>query len=252
MTQDDIDRHELIRRFVDDETLALLLVGSRARGDHAPSSDIDLARHMRADSARQETLYFNDAAGRLISLKTFDTASEEEALGLPGRAVWQAPALASAVVLYDRHGGAARLIDRARRFDWANLGEEPDRHVAREVTGYAEEALKIIVGLERGIESQIVYATMGMVLGLAEAMVVHRRGFIISENRLFETALDLMASRDDWVSSLRLAAGFGEHGPVDRANAALALYAETVTLVWSLLTDDQRAVTQAALSRRLL
>ena len=252
MTHDDIDRDDLIRRFVDDETLALLLVGSRARGDHTPTSDIDLARHVKGEGAQQPTLYVNDAAGRLISLKTFDPASEEEGLALPGRAVWQAPTLASAVVLFDRDGNAARLIDKARRFDWADLGQAPDRHVADEVTGYAEEALKIVDGLERGIESQIIYATMGLVLGLAEAMVVHRRGFIVSENRLFETVLDLMSGQVEWVSLMRLAAGFGEAGPVDRAAAALTLYAETVAMVRPLLNDDQRAVAEAALSPRRL
>lgn len=252
MTHDDIDRDDLVRRFVDDQTLALLLVGSRARGDHAPSSDIDLARHVKAEGAQPPTLYVNDAAGRLISLKTLVQASEEEALTLPGRAVWQAPALASAVVLFDCDGTAARLIERARGFDWADLGDTPDRHVAREVTGYAEETLKILDGLERGNESQFIYATMGMVLGLAEAMVVHCRGVIVSENRLFETALDLMVDHDDWVSSFRMAAGFGEAGPVERASAALGLYAETVALTTPLLSAEQRGVTQAALSRRRL
>ncbi|MEM7121595.1 MAG: nucleotidyltransferase domain-containing protein [Pseudomonadota bacterium] len=252
MTNDDINRDDLIRRFVDDGTSALLLVGSRARGDHAPSSDIDLARHVKAEGTRHPTLYMNDADGRLISLKTFDPASEEEGLMLPGRAVWQAPTLASAVILYDRDGDAARLVDKARRFDWADLGAAPDRHVAREVTGYAEETLKIVDGMERGIESQIIYATMGIVLGLAEAMVVHRRGFIISENRLFESALDLMAAHKDWASSMRRAAGFGDAGSFDRAAAALTLYAETVALVRPLLDEDQCAVAEGALSRRLL
>ncbi len=252
MTRDDIDRDDLIRRFVDDETLALLLVGSRARGDHAPSSDIDLARHVKAGGAGQPILYVNDAAGRLISVKTFDPASEAEALALPDRAVWQVPTLASAVVLHDRDGDAARLIEKARRFDWADLGDAPDRYVADEVTGYAEETLKIVDGLERGIESQIIYATMGMVLGLAETMVVHRRGFIISENRLFETALYLMADHAEWVSSMRQAAGYDEAGPVERATAALALYAATVALVRPLLDDEQYAVAEGALSRRRL
>ena len=172
MTQPPIDREALVRRFVDGRTLALLLVGSHARGEAGPMSDIDLAR----------------------------------------------------------------------AFSWEPLAAAADRHVAGEVAHLAEEALKIAAGVTKGRASQILYGTLGMTVNLAEAMVVYRRGFIDSENRLFDIALEAMAAEPAWQGAFRIAAGYDAAAPEEKGRAALVLYGETARLVATLLSDEQWAV----------
>jgi hypothetical protein len=238
----DLDRDELVRHFVDDSTLALLVVGSFARGDAGPSSDVDLARHV-VDNARHGELHcLADHGERLVTVKMLCAAREVAALLDPGAAVWQVPTLRDAVILFDRDGNAARLIARARAFSWTELDGAADRHVATEVADYAEEELKIVGGLADGRPGQIAYGVMGLVLGLAEIAVIHRREFIVSENRLFDTALEVMTDRRDWCEVFRRAAGYDEVGPVARGRAALQLYQTTVDIVTDLLDDEQRAL----------
>jgi predicted nucleotidyltransferase len=248
VTSHDLERRDLVRRFVDERTVALLLVGSYARGDHEPLSDVDLARHVDGEDGHGELVCAVDEVGRLITVKSLDIAREERALSEPREAVWQVPTLRDAVILYDGDGRAARMVDKARAFSWAALGDAPDRHVAREVAAYAEEALKIAGGLAAGRAGQVLYGTFGMVVGLAEAMAVHRRVFITSENRLFDLALGTMADCPGWTTAFRTAAGFEAVEPEGRGRAALALFEQTVALISPLLDTEQRAVTDTAVA----
>jgi len=238
----DLDSDDLVSRFVDDDTVALLLVGSFARGDAGPSSDVDLARHVAGDAQHGELQCSVTQDGRLVTLKTLCAAHEATALLEPGMAVWQVPTLRDAVVLFDRDGNAAGLIDQAKAFSWSKLDEAADRHVATEVAGYVEEALKVVGGLAEDRPGQIAYGVMGLVLGLAEVAVIHRRGFIVSENRIFDTALACMADHPAWCDAFRCAAGYDETGPEARGRAALLLYQRTVEIVGDLLEDGQRAL----------
>lgn len=242
-----INRDDLAARYVDDRTLALLLLGSHARGDAGPLSDIDLNRHVATPNDHGRLDCQVDAAGRLVTVKTLQPARVAVAMGMPGKAVWQVPGLRNAVLLYDRDGNAVRLIQQARDFEWAAIAQEADRHVAAETAQHAEEALKIASGIATEREAQVLYGVMGMVLGLAEAMVVHRRGFIDSENRLLSIALGLMAGEPDWQAAFRVAAGHEAVLPMERGKAALALYRETARIVARLMDGEERRVADIGL-----
>lgn len=243
-----IDRDDLVARYVDGRTLALLLLGSHARGEAGPLSDIDLNRHVAAPNDHGRLDCHVDAAGRLVTVKTLQPARMAVAFGLPGKAVWQVPGLRHAVVLYDRGGNAAALIRQARAFAWSAIADDADRHVAGEVAQHAEEALKIAAGIAGAREAQVLYGVMGMVLGLAEAMVIHRRGFIDSENRLLAIALDRMADEPEWQHAFRIAAGHEAASAMERGRAALALYGETARIVAPLMAGEERRVANVGLA----
>lgn len=243
-----VERDTLVARFVDDRTQALLLVGSHARGDAGPMSDIELARHVAAPDDHGTLACHVDGAGRLITVKTLQPSREADALTRPGSAVWQVAGLRDAVVLYDKDGGAADLISRARSFTWESLGAAVDRHVAADLARHAEEALKIASGVAAGRASQVLYGTIGMTVGLAEAMVVHRRGFIDSENRLFDIALVAMAGSPQWQDAFRISAGYTPADPQARGRAALMLYGETSRLAAAVLSADERRIVGVGLA----
>lgn len=243
-----IDCESLVERYVDDRTLALLLLGSHARGDAGPLSDIDLNRHVAASERHGRLDCYVDVAGRLVTVKTLQPARIAVAMGEPGETVWQVPGLRDAVVLYDKDGGAAALIARARSFTWESLGAAVDRHVAAELARHTEEALKIASGVAAGRASQVLYGTIGMTVGLAEAMVVHRRGFIDSENRLFDIALDAMAGSPQWQDAFRISAGYTSADPQARGRAALTLYGETARLAAAVLSADERRIVGVGLA----
>ena len=97
-------------------------------------------------------------------------------------------------------------------------------------------------------EAQVLYGVMGMVLGLAEAMVIHRRGFIDSENRLLAIALDRMADEPEWQHAFRIAAGHEAASAMERGRAALALYGETARIVAPLMAGEERRVANVGLA----
>jgi len=211
-----------------DGVTGLALTGSRARGDAAPESDVDLLRFVDAAPRTSRDLYeLRYVEGLLVSISSNTLAAKHAEMAEPETAIWAVPGLRQARALYDREGGLSALFSAARAFDWAPLRDRARDYASCELAGCAEEVHKVLSALHRpGADSTLVYASLGLAHGLGRAFAVARELLIDTEN---------------------LEPGSPE--PRARAVAGLRLYVETRTRLAGMLRHEDLKVVEGACAR---
>ncbi len=240
--------NDLAAELDDAETVGFALTGSHARGDATPYSDVDLVRFVTVRPGKESERYTLQCRdGRLISLSTTTVAAKRDEMARPEKAIWVVPGLRQARILLDKDGSLGELQQDAYAFTWQPLQAAADEHASYEVMGYAEEAHKVLGGLDRGDESAALYGTLGLVFGLTQAMAIQRGTLIRSENAYFQQVQDTVGRDSAWTRFHRLAAGFEASpaglSPVEsRGVAGLGLYRETADLLRAILRPEHLAV----------
>lgn len=226
-------------------TTAVALLGSHARGDAGAASDIDLYLFDEEPSPCR-LLHWQ---GRLISLTGTTVAAQRAELARPERAIWAVPGLRQARIMRDPRGELAGLIAEAERFTWGPLRETAAAFAADHLAGLTEEVHKIRSGLNRGDEGCLAYATLGLALGLTEAVAVARGVMIESENTYFRQVQAAAGQASAWTHYHRAVLGMTPGAPLarDRALAALGLYRETAGLLRGSFLPEHLAVIEPAL-----
>src|SRR3989442_2271142 len=108
----------LIARFDRPEALALVLVGSHARGAAGPFSDVDLVRFVPADAPSPAGGGSHLVDGRLVVVSDAPPDEVEAWFVRPELALSRIPGLREGRPLRDRDGFFAALQARARAFAW--------------------------------------------------------------------------------------------------------------------------------------
>ncbi len=226
----------------------ITLAGSFSRGLGSPYSDVDLQLYVRRMPRNPfGPLTLRRWQGHLVSIQ-YDSIKEERArLTRPWDAIWAVPGLRQAVILYDANGSLADLKQAGVEFNWSPLQTLADRYASNELMGCAEEAYKIISGLALGHESKVIYASLGLMFGMAKIIAVQRGIMIETENRYFELIQDSVGQDSKWTCAFRLALGMD----IDlqqmtqfktRGAAALALYGQTAKLMDGIIQEEHRDV----------
>jgi hypothetical protein len=246
----------LIARFGGDEVEALGLTGSYARGQATAYSDVDLLRFVaqEPESGRaQYRLWLVD--GRLVSVSTTTLASKRAELTRPQSAIWAVGGLRQMRILADRAGGLAALLAEARAFTWTPaLRAAAAEHASETLADLAEEAQKALGARERGDESAMLYAALGLQQLVIRAALVARGVLLDSENDWFDAALRLEPPDSRWRRLLRAVVGYGAPpagiAPArGRTEAALWFYVEATRLLADTLTADDAALVAATVAR---
>lgn len=167
------------------QPLAVAVLGSYARGEATPHSDLDL--NVLLEQPPHPNYRLELLAGQLTSLKFLQPSHLLYELQDPRSALWAVQALRDLFPLYDPQGLLAHIQQAAVSFSWATLEAAANAFVSRSLMLCSEEAHKIVAGLQQSDASKTHYALLGLGLGLGEAMLVHRRVLLSSENRYFET-----------------------------------------------------------------
>jgi Nucleotidyltransferase domain len=241
----------------DDEGVeGLGLTGSYARGQATAHSDVDLLRFVAVEpqSDRERyRLWLVD--GRLVSVSTTTLASKRAELARPATAIWVVSALRQTQILADRAGGLAALVAEAHAFTWTPaLRAAAIDHASDTLAGLAEEAHKALGACERGDESAMLYATLGLQQVLIRVALVARGALLESENEWFDAALRLEPPDSRWQRLLRLVVGYdaspaGMAPARGRAEAALWLYVEATRLLADMLTVEDAALVAETVAR---
>ena len=236
----DLDRvlEPIVRELVAEGAAAVVLAGSHARGEAGELSDVDL---YAIGNGPHYTL--RAANGLLLSLSWRTATEERDALRRPASVGGAVPGWRGARILHDRTGAAAALQAEAHAFDWSTIAFECDAWVAEQVTGYAEEVLKLVAA-RRAADLQVAAVQRSILaLRLPIVMAVHHRLLYDSEKRLW--SLVAQAAGERWATAQRQALGLDHTSESDEA--ALTLYRFAAEASGHLLSDGQRKVIELAL-----
>ena len=232
---------DLVMQFDRPQVQAILLVGSLARGEAGPYSDVDLLRLVDAPlPATNSQLWQN----RLVNVSDADVEIVETWFSEPEKAVEVVSGLRQARVLLEKDGSAQTLLERARAFVWTpDLQAKADVWASAQLVGWAEEAHKGLAGLQSGNIGQLLHAQFGLSWGLAKTIRV-QRGLLSSSDNNFLTELQKefagTPAEMRWLELLRGVYGLTGLTLVGRVRAGLELYCLTVDLLSSSLQPHDR------------
>lgn len=228
---------------------AVLLLGSYARGDAGPYSDIDILRLVTAPT---------DGAGgrlrqdKLVNVSDADPETIEAWFSKPERAVEVISGLRRARVLRDRTGAARALVARAQAFVWTpELQAEADRWASKQLVGWAEEAHKGLAGLQAGDTGKLLNAQFGLSWGLAKTVRVQRGLLAKSDNSFLtdlQTALQGTPDGVRWLGLLHGAYGLTGFSLREQVRAGVELYALTAGFLEPVLQPHDRPVIEHTVS----
>jgi hypothetical protein len=250
----------LAQRFDHPSVQAIALLGSHARGDAGPFSDVDLLRLLAAGAPELPDNGTHLVDGQLVNVGSATPADTASWFERPEKAVSHIAGLRVARALVDRDGALAELQARAHAFVWdAAMQGRADRWASRQLVGWAEEAHKGLEGLRRGDVGRLLNARHGCSWGLNHVMQVQRGVLVSGDNAVYDEVGAALADQPEWLRLRRLAFGLEDGAGVaptiaDQVRAGLRLYALTAELLDAALQPEDRpiiALTVARIRERL-
>ncbi|CAA9582213.1 MAG: hypothetical protein AVDCRST_MAG86-3001 [uncultured Truepera sp.] len=229
----------LSARFDAPQVQAVLLVGSYARGDAGPYSDVDILRLTPSPLPEVRSHLWQD---KLVNVTDADPETSEAWFTEPEQAVEVVLGLRDARVLLDREGAAEALVARARAFVWTpELQEKADRWASTQLASWSEEAHKGLAGLQSGSVGKLLNAQFGLSWGLAKTVRV-QRGLLFSNDNAFLTDLQSAFAGTRWLGLLHDVYGLTGLTLPQQVRAGLNLYALTAELLKEVLQARDRPV----------
>ncbi len=223
------------RRLVEQGAEAVVLCGSRVRGDAYAESDLDInvvgrGRHNRLEQYE----------GFLISASWATAKQIRRIFKDPSKVGGIIPAWRNAIVIHDPEGIAEALKQEATEWRWSLLGKSVDRWVAEELTGWSEEVHRLVGNLQLKRVSAGAIQRSVLAIHMAPILAVHCRILYDTENRLWALVSERMGKK--WSQIQTAALGEGGQSFEYTCEAALQLFALTAQEVSHLLDRRQYQV----------
>ena len=241
-----LDFKQLASQFNGDGIRAVILLGSHARGDAGPFSDVDLVRLLAKDAAERPDDGSHLFDGALVVVSSVGPAKVEEWFSEPQVAVTVVAGLRRGIPLIDPENVFAAIRERAAAFEWsADLQDRANRYAGKELVGWIEEMHKGLEGLRRDDVGRLLNARFGGSWGLSHVLQVQRGLLISGDNGFYDEMADALGRESTWVRLRATAYGLpvdAEEPPSLRAQvrAGLKLYVETVRLIGDVLPRKER------------
>lgn len=246
---------DLVRRFDRPGVQAIALLGSHARGDAGPFSDLDLLRLVATETPELPDNGTHLIAGQLVNISSASLAETAAWFERPELASSRIAGLRRARALLDRASVFAGLQARAQAFVWdAAMQERADRWASRQLVGWAEEAHKGLEGLRRRDIGRLLNARHGGSWGLSHVMQVWRGVLVTGDNAFYDEVGAAMADQPEWLRLRRIAFGI-EDGPglpatlEEQVRAGLRLYVLTAELLDAALQPGDREIVAHTVGR---
>ena len=227
----------LAQKFDASSVNAVVLMGSHARGDAGPYSDVDLVRFVAEESADLAGAGSHLIDGVLVVVGNVTLSQAEEWFTQPQRATDTMAGLRSARALIDRQTTFAALQARAHAFVWTEeLQIKADLWASEQMVGWIEEVHKGLEGLRRHDAGRLLNAGFGLSWGLSTVVKVQRGILLSGDNGFFVEVATTVGQESLWSQLRAVAFGVAEvHGRPpslrERVVAGLHLYGLTVELI---------------------
>src|SRR5262245_13961435 len=248
----------LIERLDRPDVRAIVLMGSHARGDAGPYSDVDLVRFVGEPSKLKEETHSYLIDGCLVDVSDRGQAEIENWFSAPEEASNVIGGLRSARPLLDRDQIFAHVQSRARSFAWdASMQQKADAWASRQMVGWIEEVHKGLEGLRRNDLGRLLNARHGCSWGLSRVVQVQRGILLSGDNAFYDELADDVGWDSEWVRLRRIAfgvAGENEAAPSlrEQVTAGLNVYVVTAEmLARSLRSEDEPLVAETVRLIRL-
>lgn len=244
------DFSSLAARFLAPGVVALVLMGSHARGDAGPYSDIDLVRFYSQNSHGQDNVGPGTAAssaetyllgGHFVVVSDVYPEHTDDWFQKPDQASATIAGLRSARPLWDPDGFFAAIQTQARAFTWdAAMQARADAWVSSQMVGWIEEVQKGLAGLRTGHEGRLLNARYGLTWGMVNVLRVQRGILISGDNGVYPEVVDAVGSKSRWAVLSRQAYGIDGGTLQAQVVAGMRLYIQTAELVaHALRPEDQ-------------
>jgi predicted nucleotidyltransferase len=228
----------LVEFQTDPNVVAVVLLGSAARGEMDAFSDLDVHVVVRGKRPPDRSYYHQD---RLVNINFVDTNNRQEMLTDPWRALWNVLPAVQAKILFDPSDWYSKLQAKARAFTWSQVQTAANLEVSRMLAGNAEEVQKVLSGLQSNNLEKTLYATLGLTSGMGSVGALARGALMSTENRYWSTICALEPDLK-WQELLWAALGMSAETVVARARAALGLYVKSVELHEACLTAQDAVI----------
>ena len=266
--------HAYLEDWKTDYTVAFALLGSYARGDAGPHSDLDVLHFVDEDKheADARSLLIDTGPGGtgrkgyqhaiqyprrlLVVLSTVTPSQVESWYTDPGLALNIIAGLRYGRALWDPKGIFAEIQQRAVEFKWSPaLQEKADQLAGKELVGWIEEAHKGLEGLRRNDTGRLLNARFGLSWGLAWVMRLHKGVLATSDNTFFSDVVNAVGPETEWTRLLHRAFGVAVGDEDDSFSvreeviSGLLLYCETFSFLKEALPGDDFALVEATVTR---
>lgn len=249
-----IDLTDFLDRWQWTAPQAVALLGSYARGDAGPFSDVDLLFLLAAGEPPPERNSFL-VDGYLVTVNGVTPEQIDGWFSEPEQAVNVVAALRDARPLLDADGLFAAVQNRARAFVWdAQMQARADRYASRELVGLIEESHKGLEGLRRKDTGRLLNARFGLSWDLAGVMRVQGGILGNSDNSFYDDVRHALGVESRWSALLSIAFGVASPGDgppslAEETTAGLHLYCETARLLADVLQPEDRLLIEATVQR---
>ncbi|MBI3959571.1 MAG: nucleotidyltransferase domain-containing protein [Chloroflexi bacterium] len=233
---------------------AIALLGSYARGDAGPFSDVDLLFLLPAGAAKPERNTFL-IDGYLVVVTAVTPEQIDGWFTEPEQAVNVVAALRDAIPLQDPDSLFAAVQSRAHAFAWtAELQAKADRYASRAMVGWIEESHKGLEGLRRNDTGRLLNARFGLSWGLAGLMRVQRGILGNSDNGFYDDVRNALGRESRWSRLLSTTFGAATSASAlfslhEEVIAGLRLYCETTRLLADALQPEDRPLIESTVAR---
>ena len=249
MQQQPPDFAALARRFDDPGVRAVALMGSHARGDAGPFSDVDLMRLVAADSdVPGAGSHLID--GNLVVVSNVPPDTVARWFTDPVEAVKTIAGLRVGRALIDRDGVFAQVQARAHAFVWTPaLQAAADVYAGEQMVGLIEEVHKGLEGLRRDDVGRLLNARFGLSWLLSHVMQVQRGVLVQGDNAFFDAMTAAMGVESYWSQLYRRAYGVEAGDLRATVTAGLRLYCECAHLLAGSLPSPAAEMVTATVQR---
>jgi hypothetical protein len=219
-------------------------MGSHARGDAGPYSDVDLVRLISESGDLKAETHSYLIDGCLVVVSDRGPAEIENWFSAPEEASNVIGGLCSARHLLDRDQTFARIQARARSFTWdTSMQQKADAWASRQMVGWIEEVHKGLEGLRRNDLGRLLNARHGCTWGLSRVVQVQRGVLLSGDNAFYDEVACAVGWDSEWVRLRHIAFGITWENEVapslrEQVTAGLRMYVVTAEMLAGFLRPE--------------